>query len=123
MRKCNPQGRAIVKSFSYPKNKDDLMLKIEELARREGLSFSDVIMAGLEKWWLEHGDSQNPQTKISLFESGLENAIPNMYEIIQSPEKLDKFYSLLKSKEEYEYLDKAVNVLVNTHNKKLKEFD
>jgi len=112
----------MVKSFSYPKSKDDLMENIDESARREGQTFSDIVLESLDRWWLEHGESQNPQTKISLFETGLENAIPNLYEIAKHPEKLEKFYRLIKKKEDYQELDLAVNLLINYHNSQLKRF-
>lgn len=122
MRKVGKDGRAIVKSFSYAKSKDDFIEKIEDTARKEGVSFSEVVMIGLEQWWKEHGDSKNPQTEITLFETGLENAIPNIYEIIKHPEKLDIFYNLITKKDDYKHLDKGVNILLQKHNKKNKEW-
>jgi len=122
MRRVGIEGRAITKSFSYPKSKDDFIEKIETTARKEGVTFSDVVMEGLDDWWKEHGESKNPQTVIPLFETGLESAIPNLYEVIKHPEKLDKFYKLMTSKEDFKHLDKAVNILLQKHNKKDKEF-
>jgi len=123
MRRVGREGRAIVKSFSYPKSKDDLIEEVDQLARKEGLTFSDVVLQGIERFWKEHGKSQNPQTEITLFETGLENAMPNLYKIIEHPELLDKFYSLMKSQEEYRHLDEAINILNNKHNKKLSDFN
>lgn len=109
----------MVKSFSYPKNKDELIENLEEIARRENLTFSDIILDGLEKYWLEHGDSQNPQTLITLFETGIEKAIPNLY---AKPEAWEKFYSLVKKKEDYDRLDQKFNTALNIHNENLKRF-
>ena len=53
MRRVGVEGRAIVKSFSYPKSKDDFIEKIETTARKEGVTFSDVVMEGLDDWWKE----------------------------------------------------------------------
>lgn len=119
MRKVGKEGRAIVRSFSYPKNKDDMIEKLESLARQEGISFSDIILEGLEKYWLEHGDSQNPQTKISLYETGMENAIPNLY---RDKSNWEKFYSLIKNPKDYKLLDEKINMVMNLHNKKYQEF-
>jgi len=122
MRRVGKEGRAMVKSFSYPKSKDELIENIDESARREGLTFSDIVLESLDRWWLEHGKSQNPQTRITLFETGLENAIPNLYEIAKHPEKLKKFYNLIKRKEDYQELDRGINLLLNYHNRQLKRF-
>jgi len=118
MRRVGKEGRAIVKSFSYPKNKDEFMVKLEDTARREGVTFSDVILEGLEKWWLEHGDSQNPQTLITLFETGLENAIPNIY---RPENKFNEFYNLISKREDFNKLDSQLNMILRIHNKRDKE--
>jgi len=122
MRRVGREGRAMVKSFSYPKSKDDLVENIDDTARREGRTFSDIVLECLDRWWLEHGESQNPQTRITLFETGLENAIPNLYEIAKHPDKLEKFYNLIKRKEDYQELDRGINLLLDYHNKQLKRF-
>jgi len=122
MRRVGKEGRSIVKSFSYPKSKDDFIEKIENTARKEGITFSDVVLEGLNDWWKEHGDSKNPQTEITIFETGLESAIPNLYEIITHSEKLDKFYKLMTRKEDFKHLDKGVNILLQKHNQKDREF-
>lgn len=118
MRKVGKEGRAIVKSFSYPKGKDEFMEKLEETARREGLSFSEVMLEGLEKWWLEHGDSENPQTLITLYETGLENAIPNIY---RSEESFRKFYNMITKRDEFKKLDAQINMILRIHNQRDKE--
>lgn len=119
MRRINREGRAITKSFSYPKSKDNVIEEIEVIARREGTYFSDIVMEQLQRYVLEHGKSQNPQTEITLFETGLENAIPNVYRI---QEVWEKFYKMIKKRPDYDELDKQLNMINNIHNKKLKEF-
>ncbi len=114
-------GRAITKSFSYPKDFDSTILIIEKVCRKEGKSFSDVLVELLKQYAKEHAKSENPQTTIPLFETGLENAIPNVYEIIKHPEKLQKFYKLIKKREEFKYLDKGLNIWFTQHNKRDKE--
>ncbi len=114
-------GRAIVKSFSYPNEFDVMILEIESIGRRENKSFSEIVIELLKNYAKEHSQSQNPQTKITLFETGLENAIPNIYEIIKNPKKIKKFYSLIKKRKDFQHLDLGVNILLNAHHNRDKE--
>ena len=84
--------RAITKSFSYPKSKDEIIEEVENIARREGTYFSGIVMEQLQRFVTEHSKSQNPQTEITLFETGLEFAIPNLY---RRYEDWQKFYNLI----------------------------
>jgi len=118
MRRVGRKGRAVTKSFSYPISQDELILEVESIARREGTYFSDVVVTLLQKYVLEHGKSQNPQTEITLFETGLENAVPNLY---REEKVWQKFYDLIKKYEDYQLLDKQFNMILNIHNKKHKE--
>jgi len=118
MRRVGREGRAIVKSFSYPKSKDELIEEVEKIARKEGEYFSDIVMQLLEDYVKKHGKSQNPQTEITLFETGLEFAIPNLY---RSKEIWQKFYNLIKKKSDFKELDNQLNMILNIHNKKDKE--
>ena len=119
MRRVGREGRAIVKSFSYPKSKDTIIEKVEEIARREGTFFSDITMELLEEYVKKHSKSQNPQTEITLFETGLENAIPNLY---RDKSVWQKFYKMIKKPTEFKEIDKQLNMILNIHNKKDKEF-
>ena len=119
MRRVRREGRAITKSFSYPKSKDELIEEIETIARREGTYFSEIVLEQLQKYALEHSKSQNPQTEITLFETGLEHAIPNLY---REKQLWQKFYDLIKKRPDYDELDRQLNMINNIHNKKLKEF-
>ncbi len=115
-------GRAIVKSFSYSKNFDENVCEIEVICKREGTTFSELIVELLKKYYKEHAKSQNPQTLITLFESGLENAIPNVYVISRDPKILEKFYTRINNKEEYDEIDKCLNIWLGIHDKKGREF-
>jgi len=118
VRRVGRDGRAITKSFSYPKSKDGIIEEIDVIARREGTYFSDIVMEQLEKYVLEHSKSNNPQTEITLFETGLEFAIPNLY---REESDWEKFYHLIKKRSDYEVLDKQINMINKLHNKKYKE--
>ncbi|MCH8915702.1 MAG: hypothetical protein IIA82_07665 [Thaumarchaeota archaeon] len=119
MRRVRREGRAITKSFSYPKSQDEIIEEIEVIARREGTYFSDIVMEQLQKYVNEHSKSQNPQTEITFFETGLEFAIPNLY---RDEENWKKFYDLIKKRPDYDELDRQLNMINNIHNRKLKEF-
>jgi len=119
MRRVGREGRAVVKSFSYPISKDPIIEKVEKIARREGTYFSDIVIELLQDYVKKHSKSQNPQTEITLFETGLENAIPNMY---RDQTTWQKFYNLIKKREEFKELDKQLNMILNIHNRKDKEF-
>lgn len=120
MRRVGKDGRAMVKSFSYPKSKDELMEEIDKIARREGVFFSDIVIECLEDYCKKHGKSQNPQTEITLFETGLESAIPNLYQV--NEDNVKSFYNKIKKKDEYKFLDEKLNIFLRFHNKKLGEF-
>ena len=106
VRRVGRDGRAIVKSFSYPKSKDELIEKVEAIARREGTYFSDIVVELLQNYVKKHDKSQNPQTEITLFETGLENAIPNLY---RAKLAWQKFYNLIKKRDEYKELEFKIN--------------
>jgi len=119
MRRVGREGRAIVKSFSYPKSKDKIIEEVEKIARREGTFFSDIAVELLEEFVKKHSKSQNPQTEITLFETGLENAIPNLY---RDKTIWKKFYKMIKKPEDFNEIDNQLNMILNLHNKKDKEF-
>jgi len=119
MRRVGKEGRSIVKSFSYPKSMDGMIEEVEKIARKEGDYFSDIVVTLLQDYVKKHSKSQNPQTEITLFETGMEMAIPNLYEDVT---KWKKFYTLIKKKADFKELDKKLNMILNLHNKKDKEF-
>lgn len=119
MRRTGKEGRSIVKSFSYPKSQDEMIEEVEKIARREGEYFSDIVVTLLQDYVKKHSKSHNPQTEITLFETGMEMAIPNLYE---EETKWKKFYSLIKKKADFKELDNKLNMILNLHNKKDKEF-
>lgn len=109
----------IIKSFSYKENKRELFDKIDDLGRKERMKFSEIVIESLEDYVKKHGKSNNPQTQIEQFDKETILAIPNVY---RDSKAWIKFYSLIKSKKDYEELDKALNMINNIHNRKLKEF-
>ena len=115
MRRVGKEGRAIVRSFSYPKSQDEMIEEVEKIARREGEYFSDIVVTLLQDYVKKHSKSQNPQTEITLFQTGLERAIPQMYE---DEGKWKIFYKLIKKKNDFKELDKKLNMILRLHNKK-----
>lgn len=119
MRRVSREGRSVTKSFSYPKSKDEMIEEIEMTARREGVYFSDIVLMGLEDYYKKHCKSKNPQTVIELFKTGLENAVPNLYE---DSKKWVNFYNLIKKKPEFKKVDEQLNMILSLHHRKDKEF-
>lgn len=90
-----------------------LLEKLEEIPEYGKRSKSEIIELALEDFILKHGKSNNPQSKITLFQSQLIKAIPTIY-----ANRLDfeKFYNLL-SNEEYQELDEKLNMILEIHNR------
>ena len=108
-----------IRSFSYKDDKKIIIEKLEEIATKERLKFSEIVMDCFEEYVKKHGASNNPQTVIEQFDKESVLAIPNVYRDFQS---WKKFYSLIKKKEDYAELDKQLNMILNLHNKKVNEF-
>ena len=54
MRRVSREGRAITKSFSYPKSLDEMIIEVELIARREGTFFSDIVVTLLQDYVKKH---------------------------------------------------------------------
>ena len=80
-------------------------------------SKSEILEWALEEYVKKHTKSNNPQTTIIQFDKENILAIPNVY---RSATDWKKFYSLIKSKEDYQELDNQLNMILNIHNKNLK---
>ena len=63
---------------------------------------SELLEIALEEFILRHGKSNNPQTQMDLFQDNMVKAIPNIY---SDSKAFEKFYRLIKTKEEYQELD------------------
>ena len=109
----------IIKSFSFKSDKINLIEIVEETGRKEGLKFSEIIIESLEEWAKKHSKSNNPQTQIEQFDKEQILAVPNIY---RDAETWQKFYSLIKRKEDFKEVDKALNMILNIHNKEYKKF-
>ena len=109
----------IIKSFSYKSDKESLIETVEEAGKKEGLKFSEVIIESLEEWAKKHAKSNNPQTELGQFDKENILAVPNIY---REEEAWKKFYSLIKKKEDFKEVDKALNMILNIHNKEFKKF-
>ena len=90
----------------------NLLDKIKEIPEYGIKSKSEIIEIALQEFILRHGDSNNPQSKITLFQSPLIKAIPTIY---GSRYDFEKFYKLL-NKKEYQELDEKLNMILEIHN-------
>jgi len=97
------------------KNQFDALEKIPEYGKK---SKAELLEMALDEFILKHGNSQNPQTRITLFEDNMVKAIPNIYETNRST--WVKFYSML-TPEDYDHLDQQFNWLLTIHNNHLRK--
>jgi response regulator of citrate/malate metabolism len=93
--------------------------ELKVLAAKEGTTIKNILDEGIDEYLKKHLKSNNPQTELSQFDKESILAIPNLY---RDAKTWDKFYSLVKSKKDYQELDKALNMINQIHNRKLKEF-
>lgn len=102
--------------WSITPSRRALLNKLEEIPEFGKRSKSEILELALADFILKHGKSNNPQTKIEIFQDGLVKAIPNLYE---EAKEFRKFYKLL-NKEEYQRLDQQINILLKIHNENIK---
>ena len=96
----------------------ELYEKFRDTLFREGKPMNEILQDAMKDYVKEHSESQNPQTKITLFENKLINAIPNIY---AKPQAWHKFYYLIKKKEEYKVIDEQLNMILGIHNQQLRK--
>jgi len=96
----------------------DALINIPEYGKK---SKSELMELALEEFIKKHGESNNPQSKITGFNADGILAIPNLYEACDNPTMWEKFYANIKNKKEYQEIDNALNHVMNLHNKKLRE--
>lgn len=94
----------------------DALEKVPEFGKRKR---SELIEMALREFIERHGTSNNPQSRLSSFDSEEIRAVPNLY---REEETWKSFYRLIKKKEDYKEVDKQLNMILNIHNKKNKEF-
>ena len=103
--------------MSLNPKREELFKRLTEIPEAGRKSKSELVEMALEEFILKHGKSNNPQTQIDLFQDGMIKAIPNIY---AKPLEFRNFYKLIKTKEEYEILDKQINMILHIHNENIK---
>ena len=102
----------VVFQMSLNPKREELFKKLTEIPEAGRKSKSELVEMALEEFILKHGKSDNPQTKITLFEDNLIKAIPNLY---ADAKQFNNFYKLM-NKQEYQRLDTQINMLLEIHN-------
>ena len=102
----------VVFQMSLNPKREELFKKLTEIPEAGRKSKSELVEMALEEFILKHGKSNNPQTKITLFESPLIKAIPTIY---ATRKDFEIFYPLL-NKKEYQELDEKLNMILGIHN-------
>lgn len=100
--------------------REQLFKQAEEIPEMGRWSKSRLLEEALREFILKHGKSNNPQTKIGTFQKEFP-AMPSVIDV--TGDKLDKFYSLIKTRKEYDAITPSIELLLQKHNQKLKDFD
>jgi len=90
------------------------LLEMPEAGRKPK---SELLEMALEEFILRHAKSNNPQTQMDLFQDNMVKAIPSIY---SNSKAFEKFYRLIKTKEEYQELDRHLNIILDIHNRNIK---
>jgi metal-responsive CopG/Arc/MetJ family transcriptional regulator len=96
----------------------DALTEVPEYGRRKR---SEIIEMAIREFVEKHGQSNNPQNRLTQYETDGVLAIPSMYEAIDHPEKWETYFKLMKSKKEYKKFDANLNDIIRRANKKFKE--
>lgn len=96
----------------------ELFEKLLEMPEAGRKPKSILLEMALEEFILRHAKSNNPQTRMDMFQDKLTNGIPHIY---AGSKAFDKFYRLIKTKEDYDNLDRNLNIILDIHNKKGRE--
>lgn len=108
----------VVFQMSLNPKREELFRKLTEIPEAGRKSKSELVEMALEEFILRHGKSNNPQTQMDMFQDKLTNGIPHIY---AGSKAFDKFYRLIKTKEDYDNLDRCLNIILDIHNKKGRE--
>jgi len=98
--------------WSITAKRKTLLEELEKIPEYGKRSKSEIIELALEDFILKHGNSNNPQSKITIYQSELIKAIPTIY---AERKDFEKFYKLL-NKKEYKELDEKLNLIMEIHN-------
>lgn len=97
----------------------DLLEALESIPEFGRKSKSELLEIALEDFVKKHSISNNPQTQIGIYTKDV-LAVPNIYEALDNPDMWNKFYKNIKTQKEYKKVDKALNTILDLHNKNLK---
>lgn len=98
--------------WSITASRKALLEQLEKIPEFGKKSKSEILELALQDFILKHGNSNNPQTKITIYQSELIKAIPTIY---SERKAFVKFYKLL-NKKEYAELDSKINMILEIHN-------
>lgn len=98
--------------WSITPSRKKLLEKLQEIPEYGKRSKSEIMELALEDFILKHGASNNPQTKIEIYQSELIKAVPTIY---AERKDFEKFYSLV-NKDEFKELDEKLNMILEIHN-------
>ena len=104
--------------WSITASRKALLDKLEEIPEFGKRSKSEILELALADFILKHGNSNNPQTQMDVFQDNLAKAIPQIY---AGGKEFNKFYKLIKTKQDFQALDRNLSIILDIHNKKGRE--
>lgn len=99
--------------------RQEILNALEQIPEYGKRKRSEIIEQALREFIEKHGISNNPQTQIEMFDKETINSVPHIY---RDESTWSQFYKLIKKKEDYKEVDKQLNMILNLHQKKFKEF-
>jgi len=105
----------MIGTYSYPVNKLPIIEKFQDIARREGIKMSPLLIKLIEEYVNHHADG-NPNFTLDQFHEKDFKACPALFRNRQAWENYYKKITPI----EYKELDQQLNLLLNIHNKNIK---
>lgn len=106
-----------IKTYYLSDSDLDVQEKFEDLAYKERMSVSDLYRTAIQEYLQKHGDG-NPVFTLDQFNDETFKATPAVF---RNADVWSKYYSTL-DKKQYKEIDQQLQMILNIHNKKLKEY-
>lgn len=106
----------IVRSFSYKQDKIQALEKFEEIAKKEGKKFSELLVEVIEDFDKKHGDG-NPGFTLDHYQDPNFKAVPAVFR----DAKTWQDYLTSRNKTELKEFESQMNVLINAYNQASKK--
>ena len=100
------------------KERQELLDKLTELPEYGKRKRSELIEMALKEFLQKHGQSNNPQTKLGMYDRETVNSVPHIY---RDEDVWKRFYSLITKRDDFAEVDNQLNMILKLHNRRDKE--